>query len=62
MHNQEICEESTQNHEVVDSGLISLILLARFHGLPVESDQLIHEFRQPGNYLALPKLCWQLKN
>lgn len=63
-----ISEELAQNHEPVDSGLISLILLARFHGLPAESDQLIHEFRQPGQLfgvteimLAAKKLALQVK-
>lgn len=63
-----VSDELMQNPEPVDSGLISLILLARFHGLPVESDQLIHEFRQPGQLfgvteimLAAKKLTLQVK-
>jgi len=63
-----VSDELMQNPEPVDSGLISLILLARFHGLPAESDQLIHEFRQPGQLfgvteimLAAKKLALQVK-
>jgi len=33
---------------VVDSGLISLVLLARFHGISIEPEQIAHEFGLPG--------------
>ena len=33
----------------IDTGLTCLIMLARFHSLPVDGEQLAHEFRQPGN-------------
>ncbi len=36
----------------VDSGLISLVLLARFHGIPVEPEQIGHEFGLPGKLFA----------
>lgn len=36
----------------VDSGLISLVLLARFHGIPVEPEQIAHEFGLPGKLFA----------
>ena len=32
----------------LDSGLLSLVMLARFHGVATEPDQLAHEFRVPG--------------
>ncbi|MBX2808294.1 MAG: type I secretion system permease/ATPase [Cellvibrionaceae bacterium] len=32
----------------MDTGLHSLVTLARFHQLPAEADQLAHEFGQPG--------------
>ncbi len=37
---------------VVDSGLISLVLLARFHGIPVEPEQIAHEFGTPGKLFS----------
>ncbi len=52
----------------VDTGLISFVLLARFHGLPADADQLVHEFRQPGKnfgvteiMLAAKKMSLQVK-
>lgn len=36
----------------VDSGLISLVLLARFHGIPVEPEQIQHEFGLPGKVFS----------
>lgn len=30
-----------------DSGLICFVLLARFHGIPVEPEQVLHEFKTP---------------
>lgn len=36
----------------VDSGLISLVLLARFHGIPVEPEQIAHEFGLPGKLFS----------
>ena len=32
----------------LDSGLLSLVMLARFHGIATEPEQLAHEFRVPG--------------
>lgn len=37
---------------VLDSGLISLVLLARFHGIPVEPEQIAHEFGLPGTLFS----------
>jgi ATP-binding cassette, subfamily B, bacterial HlyB/CyaB len=42
--------------EVIDSGLLSFILLARFHGIPAEADQLLHEFREPGKRFGLTEI------
>ncbi len=33
----------------VDTGLTCLIMLARFHSLAVDGEQIAHEFRQPGH-------------
>lgn len=32
-----------------DTGLIGLAMLARFHGVAADPDQLAHEFKEPGN-------------
>jgi ATP-binding cassette, subfamily B, bacterial HlyB/CyaB len=45
----------------VDTGLISFILLARFHGLPADTDQLIHEFRQPGKNFGITEIMLAAK-
>jgi ATP-binding cassette, subfamily B, bacterial HlyB/CyaB len=42
--------------DAIDSGLQSFILLARFHGIPAEADQLIHEFREPGKRFGLTEI------
>ncbi len=34
--------------DLPDSGLICLVMLARFHALAADPDQLAHEFREPG--------------
>lgn len=36
---------SNDGMESIDSGLMCLVLLARFHGIPADPAQLIHEFR-----------------
>lgn len=45
-------EEHSKTQQKFDSGLISLVLLARFHGIPVEPEQLLHEFGQPGSLFS----------
>ena len=37
---------------VVDSGLLGLVLLARYHGLATDPAQLAHEFRTPGGVFS----------
>jgi|GEM_PF-5766314 len=36
----------------MDTGLHSLVALARFHQLPAEPDQLAHQFGKPGELFA----------
>ncbi len=45
-------EEHSKTQQKFDSGLISLVLLARFHGIPVEPEQLLHEFGRPGTLFS----------
>lgn len=43
-----IGEESLPADEPVDTGLACLVLIARFHGIAADPDQLAHEFRVGG--------------
>ncbi len=40
--------EEAEPAEVIDTGLACLVMLARFHGLAADPDQIAHEFRQSG--------------
>lgn len=35
-----------------DSGLLCLVMLARFHGIATEPDQLAHEFTESGKFFG----------
>lgn len=68
LNNQTDQEQIQQNVVHIDSGLMSLVLLARFHGVAVEPEQLIHEFGLPDQLfsaadimLAAKKLKLQVK-
>ncbi len=45
----------------MDTGLHSLVALARFHQLPAEPDQLAHEFGQPGKLFSETELLQAAK-
>jgi ATP-binding cassette, subfamily B, bacterial HlyB/CyaB len=45
----------------MDSGLHSLVAIARFHQLPAEPEQLSHEFKVPDTPLSDTKLLRQQK-
>ncbi len=40
--------EEGEPAEVIDTGLACLVMLARFHGLAADPDQIAHEFRESG--------------
>ena len=40
-------EDLNSSHRDVDSGLACLLLLARFHGIPADPDQISHEYSEP---------------
>lgn len=40
-------EDLNSSHRDVDSGLACLLLLARFHGIPTDPDQISHEYSEP---------------
>ncbi|MFO1389275.1 type I secretion system permease/ATPase [Cellvibrio sp.] len=50
-----------QESPTVDSGLISLVLLARFHGIPVEPEQIEHEFGLPGKLFSVSDIMLAAK-
>ena len=39
-----------------DSGLLGLALLARFHGLAADADQLAHQFKAPGEPFGVEQI------
>lgn len=49
------------NHQEVDSGLACLVLLARFHGIAVDPDQLIHEFRDQERFFGIAEILLAAK-
>lgn len=40
--------EQLHNNQIIDTGLISLLMMARFHNIAVSPEQLVHEFALPG--------------
>ena len=56
-----LSQEQAQDQTGVDSGLISLVLLARFHGIPVEPEQIIHEFGAPGRLFGVADIMLAAK-
>ncbi|NBV41949.1 hypothetical protein EBR96_04180, partial [bacterium] len=36
-----------------DSGLASLVIISRFHGIAVDADQIRHEFQPPNSLLSV---------
>ncbi|MBK7764915.1 MAG: type I secretion system permease/ATPase [Sulfuritalea sp.] len=39
-----------------DTGLIGLVMLARFHNIAADADQLAHDFRESGKNLTVPQI------
>jgi subfamily B ATP-binding cassette protein HlyB/CyaB len=44
-----------------DTGLIGLVMLARFHNIAADPDQLAHNFRESGKNLTVPQLLLAAK-
>ncbi|MDP2852055.1 MAG: type I secretion system permease/ATPase [Gallionella sp.] len=40
----------------MDTGLIGLVMLARFHNIAADADQLAHDFRESGKDLSVPQI------
>jgi subfamily B ATP-binding cassette protein HlyB/CyaB len=45
----------------LDTGLIGLVMLARFHGLAVEPEQLAHEYGESGQLFGTPQIVLAAK-
>ena len=44
-----------------DTGLIGLVMLARFHNIAADADQLAHDFRELGKNLTVPQILLAAK-
>ncbi|MCF8151460.1 MAG: type I secretion system permease/ATPase [Burkholderiaceae bacterium] len=44
-----------------DTGLIGLVMLARFHNIAADADQLAHDFREPGKDFSIPQILLAAK-
>jgi subfamily B ATP-binding cassette protein HlyB/CyaB len=45
----------------IDSGLIGLVMLARFHNIAADADQLAHDFREPGERFGVAQILLAAK-
>jgi subfamily B ATP-binding cassette protein HlyB/CyaB len=45
----------------LDSGLLGLVMLARFHGLAADPEQLAHDFQEPAGPSAVPQILLAAK-
>lgn len=54
-------QESHSQDYVLDTGLQSLVTIARFHQLPAESEQLSHQFGRPGEIFGDTELLLAAK-
>ena len=45
-----------------DSGLLGLVILARFHNIPADPDHLAHEFREPGQAFGTRQILLAAKH
>ncbi len=47
---------ATHARPETDSGLIGLVMLARFHNIAADADQLAHDFKEPGKVFGVPQI------
>jgi subfamily B ATP-binding cassette protein HlyB/CyaB len=45
-----------QTRRAPDAGLLGLVMLARFHNIAADADQLAHDFREPGRQFGVPQI------
>ena len=53
---------ATENGGGVDTGLIGLVMLARFHEIAADPDQLAHEFKEPGKPFGTAQILLAAKH
>lgn len=55
--------KNATSHECreLDTGLIGLAMLARFHNLAADADQLAHDFRESGKNLTVAQILLAVK-
>ncbi len=46
----------------LDGGLLGLVILARYHGVAADPDQLAHEFREPGRRFGVAQILLAAKH
>jgi subfamily B ATP-binding cassette protein HlyB/CyaB len=49
-------DAAAEGRRAPDSGLIGLVMLARFHNIAADADQLAHDFREPGKDFGVPQI------
>lgn len=47
---------ATDDPREPDAGLTGLVMLARFHNIAADADQLAHDFRESGKDLTVPQI------
>ncbi|TNC99549.1 MAG: protein-1 exporter [Rhodocyclaceae bacterium] len=52
---------SAGSRQEPDTGLISLVMLARFHNIAADADQLAHDFREPGRDFGILQILLAAK-
>ncbi|MCX7155047.1 MAG: type I secretion system permease/ATPase [Rhodocyclales bacterium] len=52
---------SAGSHRAPDTGLIGLVMLARFHNIAADPDQLAHDHRESGKDLTVPQVLLAAK-
>ena len=46
---------------MVDTGLLGLVMLARFHGVAADPDQLAHDFKESGQLFGVAQILQAAK-
>jgi subfamily B ATP-binding cassette protein HlyB/CyaB len=54
-------QDSPQQQAPLDTGLVGLVMLARFHNIAADPDQLAHDFRESGKDLTVPRILLAAK-
>ena len=55
-------EASSPPQPTPDTGLIGLVMLARFHSVAADADQLAHDYREAGKPFGIPQILLAAKH